>query len=421
MKYLFLFIFSISFFIGTAQENEESNKIEFNGFVRNYMGVFTQSPNDFSIFQNTVNLEIKQQNDKIGFYANPYLYHYANKPIEWRLREMYVDFFTNKMDIRIGKQQIIWGQADGVFITDIVTPKDLSEFLLRDFNEIRTGINAVKANYYFNDENSLELVWIPQFTSTKPPGPGSNWYFTLPFPVKPTFHLEKKNIPLRLENGEFFARYSLNNSWIDLQLMGGYTWDDDPALHMMRTKDTMTGVLKIDITPEHHRMALFGGSFSTDVAGFILRGESAYYLDKYFQNPFVKEAVVQKDYLNYVVGLDKTIGDWRLSAQFIQKRILDYDEDIFFNEVENLATLLVSKSMFREKLRVEWFTYFGITHIDAFSRLRAFYMPYDQVSIEMGTNLFVNSEFDLKPGDVPGLFGRYDKNDMIYTRVKYSF
>ena len=53
-----------------------------------------------------------------------------NKPIEWRLREMYIDFFTKKMDIRIGKQQIIWGQADGVFITDVVTPKDLSEFLL---------------------------------------------------------------------------------------------------------------------------------------------------------------------------------------------------------------------------------------------------------------------------------------------------
>ena len=408
MKYLFIAIFSVISFWGMSQDQDtdDSKKIEFNGFVRNYMGILMESPNDFSIFQNTVNLEIKQQNDKIGFYANPYIYHYANKPIEWRLREMYIDFFTKKIDIRIGKQQIIWGQADGVFITDIITPKDLSEFLLRDFNEIRIGINAVKANYYLNDENRLELVWIPQFTSTTPPGPQSIWYITLPFPVSPTFHFEEKNVPLSLENGEFFARYSLNNSWIDLQLMGGYTWDDDPVQHINYTKDSITlEITKIDVTPKHHRMTLFGGSFSTDLGGFIIRGESAYYIDKYFKNPYAVESVVEKDYLNYVFGVDKTIGDWRLSTQFIQKRILDYDEGIFFNEVENLVTLLVSKSMFREKLRLEWFTYFGINHKDAFSRLRVFYMPYDQVSIELGTNLFFDEDEDYILGDVPGLFG----------------
>ena len=70
MKYIFIGIFSLISFLGIAQDDEpdnEAHKIEFNGFVRNYMGVLTQSPNDFSIFQNTVNLEIKQQNDKIAF------------------------------------------------------------------------------------------------------------------------------------------------------------------------------------------------------------------------------------------------------------------------------------------------------------------------------------------------------------------
>ena len=79
MKYLFIAFFSLISFLGIAQEGDDNHKIELNGFVRNYMGVLTESPSDFSILQNTVNLEIKQQNDKIGFYANPYLYHYANK------------------------------------------------------------------------------------------------------------------------------------------------------------------------------------------------------------------------------------------------------------------------------------------------------------------------------------------------------
>ncbi len=136
------------------------SKFEITGFARNYTGVLLNDQTDFSIIQNTFNLNFEKRGSTVAFKVNPLLYHYFDKQLDFRLREAYMDMYFNKFDIRIGQQQIIYGKAEGVFITDIVSPKDLSEFLLPDFDEIRMGVTAVKLNYYFG-MNTLEAVWVP--------------------------------------------------------------------------------------------------------------------------------------------------------------------------------------------------------------------------------------------------------------------
>ena len=106
----------------------QAQSIGLTGYVRNYTGVLLNGDNEYSIIQNTLNLNVEQSKDKIAFKANPYIYQYPNQEMEIGLREAYLDIYFNSVDVRIGKQQIIWGKADGVFITDIVSPKDLSEF-----------------------------------------------------------------------------------------------------------------------------------------------------------------------------------------------------------------------------------------------------------------------------------------------------
>jgi hypothetical protein len=401
-------------FFSVAQE-EEKAPLEINGYVRNYTGVLLEPPNNFSIIQNTLNLEFKMQTEKIGFYANPFVYQYENRPNVFDVREMYIDLFTKKVDFRIGRQQIIWGQADGVFITDIVSPKNLTDFLLWDFNEIRLGVNAIKTRYYPHDDHEIELVLIPSFTPTIAPDVGSIWRPETSFLAPVTFDYSKQDVPVTLENGEAFGRYSINKSAFDVQFMGGYTWNDDPNMHITKQIDTSTMQLSgLTITPEYHRLYLGGLSFNTDIKGFILRGEGAYYFDKYFQteDPKSPDALIQKDELNYVIGLDKTIGDWKISGQFIQTFIPEYDDFIQDDEVQNLATLMINRTLFREKVRLELFTYYGIDNEDAFVRLRGFYFPRDAVSIELGGNIFLGTT---------GVFGQYYKNNMVYAKVKYNF
>ncbi len=402
----------------SIQTQGDEPKYSLNGYVRNYAGVLLKESKDYSIIQNTLDLTLNTQKEKLGFLANVFMYQYPTKENTFDIRELYMDFYSEKVDVRVGKQQIIWGQADGVFITDVVSPKNLTEFLLWDFNEIRMGVTAAKVNYYVFEEQAIEWVWIPVFTPTLAPEEGSIWHPRLDFPVKPVFDMSQSKVSANLENSELFMRYSLSQSWIDLQLMGAYTWDDDPTIHLVKRMEmdsvTQKQVLQLTVRPEYHRLLLGGGSFSTDIVGFVFRGEGAYYKDKYFitSAPSAKESVIQKDYVNYVGGLDKTMGNWRLSTQFIQKIILDYDDQMKKDEVDNLATIMVNRTLFREKVRLELFSYVGFNHQDALIRLRGYYFPYDGMSVELGANLFVGDE---------GTFGQYNENSMLYTRVKYSF
>lgn len=393
---------------------------DISGFVRTYEGVNTET-GDFSIIQQTASLNFEKRGEKVSFKANPMLYLYNTDSLQLRLREVYMDMYFKNFDIRIGKQQIVWGKADGVFITDIVSPLDLSEFLLPDFDEIRQGVIASKIDYYIGN-STIEAIWMPAFSPNLRPDARSDWYIAPDFPVTPTFDWSKNAVNPSLENSELFLKWSAMTSKIDFELMGGYTWDDNPAMHVQKTisMDTIQGVptpvlTGISVTPQHHRLSVIGGSFSTEIKGLILRGEGAYYNGKYFQteNPIANDALVQKDYLNYVVGLDFSIKDIKLSTQFIQKYIIDFEEGINENEFHNTATFLARYDMMRETLHLELFSYIGLSDSDALIRPKISYDFDDSFSLLFGANIFV--------GDEGGQFGQYQDNSMIYTKIKYSF
>ena len=389
---------------------------DISGFARNYTGVLYDN-GDFSILQNTLNLNIKKSGDKVAIKANPMLYHYNADSLSLQLRELYLDLYFDNFDLRIGKQQIVWGKADGVFITYVVSPLNLSEFLLPDFDEIRTGVNAVKFDYYMGN-NTFEVIWLPNFTPTEKPGAGSIWYTQPEFLITPVFDWSGSEVKPSLENSEMFVKYAALTSKIDFELMGGYTWDDYPAMHIDKQVDMSSGspvLTGLNITPEHHRLYLGGGSFSTEIKGIVLRGEAAYYNGKYFQteDPLATGALVQKDYLHYLIGLDYSIGNIKFSTQFIQETILDYDENMLNEEMENTMTFLARYDMFRETLHIELFSYIGLTNGDALIRPKITYDFDDSFSILLGSNIFT--------GDENGRFGQYKDNSMGYIKIKYNF
>ncbi len=402
----------LTFFIIINGANAQS--LNWSGYARNYTGLLLTENHEYAIIQNTFNLNVEQSKDKVFFKVNPYIYHYPNQDMEIGLREAYMDIYFSSVDLRIGKQQIIWGKADGVFITDIVSPKDLSEFLLRDFDEIRMGITSLKANYYIGN-NTFEFVWVPYFSSTQMPDDNSIWFPQMDFPAPPVFDYSQKDVEAKLENSEIFAKFSALTSAIDFEIMCGYMWDDDPTMHITKTIDPQTFQLTdLTVTPRHHRLGLAGSSFSTTLGGFVLRGEGAYYNGKYFnsKDPTLTDGVVKKNYLHYLIGMDYTLWDIKLSFQFIQQAILDYDEYINNDEHENTMTILASKDFFRETLRLELFSYIGLYNSDALIRPKITYDLADGFEILLGANIFVGDE---------GNFGQYDNNDMVYTKIKYSY
>lgn len=398
----------------------KAQNVDISGFARTYEGI-NYTDGSFSIIQQTLNLNFEKRGERVAFKANPMMYMYNADSLNFSMREIYMDLYFKNFDIRLGKQQIVWGKADGVFITDIVSPLNLTEFLLPDFDEIRIGVIAAKIDYYIGN-STLEAILIPQFTPIERPASNSIWYIQPEFPATPTFDWSQSEIAPSLENSEVFLKYSLITSKIDIELMGAYTWDDNPAMHVQKEfgMDTSTTppqpiLTGLNITPMHHRLGVAGGSFSSEIKGFILRGEAAYYNGKYFQteDPMATDALIQKDYLHYVVGLDFSIGTVKLSGQFIQQYILDYDDKMTNSEILNTATVMARYDMLRETLHLELFSYIGITNADALIRPKVTYDFDDSFSILLGANIFV--------GDREGQFGQYQDNSMIYTKIKYNF
>lgn len=389
-------------------------KVEITGYARNYTGLLTGGNNEFSIVQNTFNLKFEKSSDRIAFKVNPYLNHYFDRELELGLREAYLDLRFEKFDLRVGKQQIIYGKSEGVFITDVVSPKNLSEFLLPDFDEIRLGITAAKVNYYFGN-STVEAVWAPVFTPTQMPEMNSIWRPKMEFPITPAFDYSTAEITPSLENSELFFRFSNMGSFADFEIVGGYFWDDDPTMHVTKQINPITMQLTgLTVRPEHHRLTMGGASFSMPLGPTLIKGEGGYYSGKYFQTqtPTVPDAIIKSDYLHYMIGLEYSLAGIMLSAQFIQENILDYEQGMRNDEVESTMTFLAKKTFLREKLGLEFFAYIGLNNEDALIRPKISYAFADGFDIQLGANIFLGDK---------GRFGQFNANNMVYTKLKYSF
>ncbi|MEE9432189.1 MAG: hypothetical protein V3V16_14155, partial [Melioribacteraceae bacterium] len=299
----------------------------------------------------------------------------------------------------------------------IVSPKNLFQFLLPEFDEIRVGVVGAKFDYYIGD-NTFELVWLPVFSPTILPSSNSLWSPKLSFNIPPTFDYSKQNVNASFENSEVFAKYSALTTFADFELMAGYMWDDDPTMYSSLSPNG-SGGMNLTLTPEHKRISLAGGSFSTTLGPLVLRGEGAYYFGKYFNtsNPMVNNGTIKKDYIHYMIGTDFTLFDIKFSTQFIQKAIIDYEEvivpnSLFKDDFNNMMTFLARYSTLNETLDLEFFSYYDFEYAGALIRPRMLYDYSDAINIQFGANIFTGTE---------GMFGQYNKNDMIYGKIIYSF
>lgn len=405
----------------TAVGLAQSQPPPLNGYLRTYIGALaSEGPRgDYAVVQNTLDLHWEQKRGgKIGFYANPVLYHdQGHDPsIDIRFRQAYMDVFFDDFDLRVGKQQIIWGKADGVFITDIISPKDFQEFLLPDFDEIRIGVTATNLNYYVGD-HTLQLIWVPVFQPNEFPEPDSLWAFGQhTFPMTPTWDTSSSTVPANVENSQVFGRFSALTSVIDVELMAGYLVDANPTYHITRVVDPATGRLReLIVRPEHHRLSIVGGSFAKTVSGVVLRGEGAFYRGKRFriEHPSFADGTIENDFLHYLVGFDYNILGIDISGQFIQEAILDYHSATLDEQYGSTVTLLMREDFRRETLSAELFVYYGLNEGDALVRPKLTYDLADGFEVLLGANIFT--------GPQRSAFGQFDSNDMIYAKVKYSF
>lgn len=96
-------------------------------------------------------------------------YNYRNPArTGFRLNEAYYRYSGEIWDISVGRQVIVWGQADGFKLTDVLSARDSSEFIAFSGDDARLPSDSIRLRF-FHDLFTFEAIAVPFFTPNKLP------------------------------------------------------------------------------------------------------------------------------------------------------------------------------------------------------------------------------------------------------------
>lgn len=105
---------------------------------------------------------------------------FKNTKDEETIRELYAQFLMGSLDVRVGKQQVIWGEQLGIRTLDVVCPLDIrTEAIgLTEWENIRIGLWMLRVIYDIGEvlpgQLSFETLFIPSdYEPTQIPREGS--------------------------------------------------------------------------------------------------------------------------------------------------------------------------------------------------------------------------------------------------------
>ncbi|GAB1457813.1 hypothetical protein MASR2M48_31210 [Spirochaetota bacterium] len=408
----------IPFFLllGTTLFAQESEP-DINGFVRSRVA-FQIDDGTLFINEQMLSTALDWQTDSVTAHVDFALSTVGGLSITPELKELYIDWYGDSFNFRIGKQKILWGKADGVFITDLVSPKDLSAFLTKDIGELRLGVSGAKFDI-FAGPHQIEAVWLPVFVPAILPAPGSMWAISPSFPVIPT--ISPAILPeASLANAEYFARYSYLGSLLDVQLMGGWFWNDTPATTITsKTFGPGPSLTAIDIQLEYYQVAVAGLAASLPLGPLVLKGEGSFTWNQRYQAEMSSftEGWTEKNDIQYLVGADVSFAGATLSLQWIQDIVLEHEPSLFRDSMLNSITAILMRSFNRETIKAELFTVFNITDIasmefDAMIKPQLSWIPGNGLQVSLGGWFFVGDS---------GQFGNYTDNNALYLSTAYYY
>ena len=327
-----------------------------------------------------------------------------------RIHELYADYAADRWDVRVGRQLIIWGKADGLTITDLLCTRDYTEFLARDFDDTRLPVDALKTRW-LQDNSTWELVFIPQFKPAELAPAGSPWaVYSFHCPAGMSCSKEADDKPAcSLDDAVYAARYSSYTPLFDLSLCAMYTWDELPLM----TRHIEGSAIRF--SPEFRRKTVAGVDISIPCGDVVFRAETAYIFKRWFtdSNP-VSSELYDSPLINAMAGIDWNPGnDWSITAQLNDGWIIDYHAAMPEDRHTALATLNISKKLINQTLELSSMGYYGLTRDNGFVRFKADYALTDACHLIGGCDLFY--------GDPDTLFGRYDDNSEVFGKIKYSF
>jgi hypothetical protein len=373
--------------------------------------------------------------DQLDFYAPDVR---RDQRYEFTFRENYLDISTGgNWELRLGRQHVVWGEMVGLFIADVVSARDMREFILPepDLQMLRIPQWAVRAEY-FGKEMKAELLWVPvpsidEIGKPGVPGlkgvAGADFY---PYPITGpggSQFLGEDRPTRKLSNTNYGARLStLQGGW-DMSAFYYRSVDIIPTFYRQVLAAPTPGLLvqpgPLPGAPvflyqaRHDKINQVGATVSKDLGSTVLKAEAVYTDGRQFNVTRLTQpnGLVEQDTLDYAIGLDFNLpADARLNVQLFQRVFFDHDPDTLLRKYPTGFSVLVDTIKLATNVE-------GRVLVAHSLNGPSDWLFRTKVAWAFEKNWRLSAGIDIFGGPPTGAFGRYDNNDRVYTELRYTF
>jgi len=314
------------------------------------------------------------------------------------LDEAFADIYLKNTDLRIGRQVIIWGTADGINPTNYINPKEVS---FTDMKPKAKPLACARATYY-GKNITLTGVGIFDFVPLSIPQELKNQGFSEPIGPKNT--LQNTEFALKAERRIF--------NW-DVKLSYFSGWEDYPALWMKPLSGSQSTYQKVN---------KIGLATASSFKGIGLWTETAYVLPHKIEKMDQAGNIlfsINEPYLQSVIGVDHTFeNDVYLEVQYIYygngSLISPYTQHTTEEKIKPGNYLMVHSSYTLNQIHT-----FQLTGIDNLKDKSYILMPQYTYAINQVTDLSLKAALFF--GDKETELGKLKDESLLDFSAKISF
>ncbi|HZS07258.1 MAG TPA: DUF1302 family protein [Blastocatellia bacterium] len=344
-------------------------------------------------------------------------------------REVRLDGKIKRVDVKLGLQQVVWGQADGLRVLDVINPLDYREFILEDFIDSRRPLWTVRADVPV-EKGSVQLVWVPYFAPGRLPGAENEFGLgpglglglitaalsdpATPLPQFPIRVEPTARPAYKLRSSQAGVRYSRSVGGWDLTANYFYGWEDVPTLYVRGIEGATGGRLPtVVFAPRYDRKEVFGGTAANNFGPVVLRLEAGW-------NRHKAAAVTsgsptgfdQFGQFSGVVGADYSPRQWVwLSGQYFLQFTSAPASRLLFPRYNHLASIFIRTNFFRETFKPELFILTGLNQKE--------YLIRPRLTKNFGDHWSVGVGADFLGGRASNIFGYFDSRDRAVIELKW--
>lgn len=331
------------------------------------------------------------------------------KENDLEIREAYIDYSAGAFDFRVGRQIITWGVGDLLFINDIF-PKDWQAFFSgRPVEYLKVGVDGIKTTFS-SPLVSVELAVIPFFEPDHLP---SSRDFFLFDPLASVTNRSENKPGSKIENSEQAVRFYRN--------LGGYELAFYAYRGFFRSPSVLPDSTFSSLIYFYPKQSVYGTSLQKNIYNGILSLEYGYSDSR--QDRDGSNSLVPNSFHKLLAGYQRQgWTDMSYTFQFYGELMSDYGKykmslPISFprqDEFRYLLTLRATQLLKYQTWKLSFFGFYSPSDNDYYLIPEVQYKFSDRLWLSLGGNIF--------GGEKKTTFlGQFDKNDNLFTTLRYEF